>query len=71
MVLRGKNATLVVIGDIGRSPRMCYHAMSLADKNYRVQIVGYTDSAIHQSIQQHPYIRYFDVHIFALIMHDL
>ncbi|KAM3723752.1 Chitobiosyldiphosphodolichol beta-mannosyltransferase [Dirofilaria immitis] len=56
MVLRGKNATLVVIGDIGRSPRMCYHAKSLADKNYRVQIVGYTDSAIHQSVQQHPYI---------------
>ncbi|VIO91848.1 glycosyl transferase, group 1 family protein [Brugia malayi] len=56
MVLRGKNATLVVIGDIGRSPRMCYHARSLADKNYRVQIVGYTDSAIHQSIQHHPYI---------------
>ncbi|CAG9533237.1 unnamed protein product [Cercopithifilaria johnstoni] len=56
MVLRGKNAVLVVIGDIGRSPRMCYHAKSLADKNYRVQIVGYTDSAIHQSIQEHPYI---------------
>uniref|UniRef100_A0A8R1TZH9 Glycos_transf_1 domain-containing protein n=1 Tax=Onchocerca volvulus TaxID=6282 RepID=A0A8R1TZH9_ONCVO len=56
MVLRGKNATLVVIGDIGRSPRMCYHAKSLADKNYRVQIVGYTDSAIHQSVQQHPFI---------------
>ncbi|KAL4002847.1 Glycosyl transferases group 1 family protein [Acanthocheilonema viteae] len=56
MVLRGKNATLVVIGDIGRSPRMCYHAKSLADKNYRVQIVGYTDSEIHQFIQQHPCI---------------
>uniref|UniRef100_A0A915PAY1 Glycosyl transferase family 1 domain-containing protein n=1 Tax=Setaria digitata TaxID=48799 RepID=A0A915PAY1_9BILA len=56
MVLRGKNATLVVVGDIGRSPRMCYHAKSLADKNYRVQLVGYTDSTIHHSIQQHPHI---------------
>ncbi|VDK86226.1 unnamed protein product [Litomosoides sigmodontis] len=61
MVIRGKNATLVVIGDIGRSPRMCYHAKSLADKNYRVQIVGYTDSAIHQCIQQHSYIRYSNI----------
>ncbi|VDN02821.1 unnamed protein product [Thelazia callipaeda] len=56
MVLRGKNATLVVVGDIGRSPRMCYHAKSLADKNYRVQIIGYANSALHESIQQHPYI---------------
>lgn len=63
MVIRGKNATLVVIGDIGRSPRMCYHAKSLADKNYRVQIVGYTDSAIHQCIQQHPCIRYSDAYV--------
>lgn len=70
MVLRGKNATLVVIGDIGRSPRMCYHAKSLADKNYRVQIVGYTDSAIHQSIQQHPYIRYFVACISNVILYD-
>ncbi|VDM40247.1 unnamed protein product [Toxocara canis] len=57
MVIRGKNATLVVLGDIGRSPRMCYHAKSLADKNYRVQIVGYADTIPHPTISQHPNIR--------------
>ncbi|VDN35344.1 unnamed protein product [Gongylonema pulchrum] len=59
MVLRRKNATLVVVGDIGRSPRMCYHAKSLADKNYHVQIVGYADSVMHPVIKQHPLIRYY------------
>uniref|UniRef100_A0A915AKT8 Chitobiosyldiphosphodolichol beta-mannosyltransferase n=3 Tax=Parascaris univalens TaxID=6257 RepID=A0A915AKT8_PARUN len=57
MVIRGKNATLVVLGDIGRSPRMCYHAKSLADKNYHVHIVGYADTIPHPTISQHPNIR--------------
>lgn len=57
MVIRAKNATLVVLGDIGRSPRMCYHAKSLADKNYRVQIVGYFDTQPHPQISEHPNIR--------------
>ncbi|VDK25197.1 unnamed protein product [Anisakis simplex] len=57
MVIRNKNATLVVLGDIGRSPRMCYHAKSLADKNYRVQIVGYADHLPHPTISEHPNIR--------------
>ncbi|VDN25873.1 unnamed protein product [Gongylonema pulchrum] len=61
MVLRRKNATLVVVGDIGRSPRMCYHAKSLADKNYHVQIVGYADSVMHPVIEQHPLIRYYSM----------
>lgn len=58
MVIRGKNATLVVLGDIGRSPRMCYHAKSLADKNYHVHIVGYADTIPHPTISQHPNIRF-------------
>lgn len=32
---------VVVLGDIGRSPRMQYHALSLAKHNARVDIVGY------------------------------
>lgn len=58
MVLRTKNAVLVVIGDIGRSPRMCYHAKSLADKNYFVQIVGYLDSEPHTAIRDHCNIKF-------------
>jgi beta-1,4-mannosyltransferase len=32
---------VVVLGDIGRSPRMQYHAISLAKHGARVDIVGY------------------------------
>lgn len=33
--------TVVVVGDIGRSPRMQYHALSLARHGVEVQLVGY------------------------------
>jgi len=32
---------VVVLGDIGRSPRMQYHALSLCREGYHVDIVGY------------------------------
>jgi len=32
---------VVVLGDLGRSPRMQYHALSIADHGGRVQLVGY------------------------------
>ena len=37
----GRYATIVVVGDIGRSPRMQYHAISLADENVKTTIIGY------------------------------
>ncbi|CAG8551059.1 2220_t:CDS:2 [Ambispora gerdemannii] len=36
-----KNVTLVVLGDIGRSPRMQYHALSFARNGWHVDFVGY------------------------------
>jgi len=36
-----KKVTIVVLGDIGRSPRMKYHALSLAEEGFLVNIVGY------------------------------
>jgi beta-1,4-mannosyltransferase len=33
---------VVVLGDIGRSPRMRYHATSLADSGCTVDLIGYT-----------------------------
>jgi beta-1,4-mannosyltransferase len=36
-----KHVTLVVLGDIGRSPRMQYHALSFARNGYTVDFVGY------------------------------
>lgn len=32
---------IVVLGDIGRSPRMQYHALSIAQNGGQVQLVGY------------------------------
>lgn len=32
---------VVVLGDVGRSPRMQYHALSIASHGGHVQIIGY------------------------------
>lgn len=36
-----KNVTLIVLGDIGRSPRMRYHALSFAQNGWTVDFIGY------------------------------
>src|ERR1043165_3817648 len=51
------NATVVVLGDLGRSPRMQYHARSLADLGAEVDLVGYAGSDLPESIARHPKIR--------------
>lgn len=43
---------VVVLGDIGRSPRMQYHAISLAQHGAQVDITGYTGAEIHPDILQ-------------------
>ncbi|KAH3902975.1 chitobiosyldiphosphodolichol beta-1,4 mannosyltransferase SCDLUD_000575 [Saccharomycodes ludwigii] len=43
---------IVVLGDIGRSPRMCYHATSFADKGFDVEFIGYKDSEIPDCISK-------------------
>lgn len=37
----GRSIQVVVLGDIGRSPRMQYHAISLAKHGARVYLIGY------------------------------
>ena len=41
---------VVVLGDIGRSPRMQYHALSIAKHGAQVDLVGYRESALHPDI---------------------
>ncbi|KAL8871131.1 MAG: hypothetical protein Q9174_002975 [Haloplaca sp. 1 TL-2023] len=41
---------VVVLGDLGRSPRIQYHAISIAKHGGFVDLVGYTDSAIHPEV---------------------
>ncbi|XP_059622506.1 chitobiosyldiphosphodolichol beta-mannosyltransferase [Phlebotomus argentipes] len=39
-----KRVCVVVLGDIGRSPRMQYHVKSLLEHNFAVDLVGYLDT---------------------------
>lgn len=41
---------VVVLGDIGRSPRMQYHALSLAKHGARVDLIGFQESDIHPEL---------------------
>ncbi|KAF4636397.1 hypothetical protein G7Y89_g1701 [Cudoniella acicularis] len=41
---------VLVLGDIGRSPRMQYHAMSIAKHGGRADIIGYKESIPHPGL---------------------
>uniref|UniRef100_A0A0K0DJY6 Glycos_transf_1 domain-containing protein n=1 Tax=Angiostrongylus cantonensis TaxID=6313 RepID=A0A0K0DJY6_ANGCA len=59
---RRYTAAVVVLGDIGRSPRMCYHAYSLATElDYNVKLIGYLESTPHPLIHNNPCISYVAV----------
>ncbi|RAL03676.1 chitobiosyldiphosphodolichol beta-1,4 mannosyltransferase [Aspergillus ibericus CBS 121593] len=47
---------ILVLGDIGRSPRMQYHALSVARNGGHVDIIGYHESDVHPEISSHPRI---------------
>ena len=40
-----RRVAVVVLGDFGRSPRMQYHALALADSRIEVDVVAYAGSA--------------------------
>ncbi|XP_030847257.1 chitobiosyldiphosphodolichol beta-mannosyltransferase-like [Strongylocentrotus purpuratus] len=46
----GNRACVLVLGDIGRSPRMQYHALSLAGEEFDVEMVGYGGSKPHEDL---------------------
>src|SRR5215470_11695523 len=52
-----RRVTVVALGDLGRSPRICYHALALAEAGARVDLVGYVESALEPAIAQHAAIR--------------
>lgn len=47
---------VVVLGDIGRSPRMQYHALSIAQNGGKVDLIGYVESEVHPDIQANRFI---------------
>ncbi|KAM9933969.1 hypothetical protein OXX80_006430 [Metschnikowia pulcherrima] len=44
-VLTRKTVTILVLGDLGHSPRMCYHALSFANLGFNVNLCGYIETA--------------------------
>ena len=52
-----KRIQIVVLGDIGRSPRMQYHALSIAKHGGHAELVGYLDSDLHTEISANGNIR--------------
>lgn len=55
-VLRTKRIWIVVLGDIGRSPRMQNHCQSFAEKGNIVEVIGFVDSKPNQEILSDPRI---------------
>lgn len=54
----GGRALVLVLGDVGRSPRMQYHALSLAEQaGMEVDVVGYGGAQPHERVAGHPRIR--------------
>jgi beta-1,4-mannosyltransferase len=53
----GPRVAIVVLGDLGRSPRMQYHALALADAGARVELIGYEGRPPDRAVLQHPRIR--------------
>jgi len=49
--------TVVVLADLGRSPRMLYHAGALADSETAVDLVGSVEHDLPTDICQHPDVR--------------
>ncbi|XP_044269082.1 chitobiosyldiphosphodolichol beta-mannosyltransferase [Tribolium madens] len=55
---KNKSVKVVVLGDIGRSPRMQYHCMSLSEMGHRVDVIAYGDTEPLASIKADPFIFY-------------
>ncbi|XP_068823359.1 chitobiosyldiphosphodolichol beta-mannosyltransferase [Capricornis sumatraensis] len=47
-----RHVTVVVLGDVGRSPRMQYHALSLAKSGFSVTLLGFCNSKPHDELLQ-------------------
>jgi beta-1,4-mannosyltransferase len=49
-----RRVAVVVLGDFGRSPRMQYHALALAESRMQVDVVAYAGSALIADLRKHP-----------------
>uniref|UniRef100_A0A182JSJ5 Glycosyl transferase family 1 domain-containing protein n=1 Tax=Anopheles christyi TaxID=43041 RepID=A0A182JSJ5_9DIPT len=59
-----QNACVIVLGDIGRSPRMQYHVKSLSENDFSVDFIGYVQSPPLEEIRTSPNIRIHELNPF-------
>lgn len=56
---KSKNVCIIVLGDLGRSPRMQYHALSFAKEGFNVDFIGYPGSSPLNEIKDNPRINIY------------
>ncbi|KAG8721586.1 mannosyltransferase [Ceratobasidium sp. 394] len=49
-----RSIAILVLGDVGRSPRMMYHAHSLAENQFDTYLIGYSGSTLIKSLRELP-----------------
>ncbi|KAF8634001.1 hypothetical protein AX15_001175 [Amanita polypyramis BW_CC] len=53
-----RSIVILVLGDVGRSPRIMYHAQSLAENNFETHVVGYGGSRPISSLENHHHVHF-------------
>ncbi|KAG0210457.1 hypothetical protein BGX28_009267 [Mortierella sp. GBA30] len=53
-----KSFCIVVLGDVGHSPRMLLHARSALSAGWRVDVIGYKGSSLPEDLENHPSIQF-------------
>jgi len=52
-----RRVAVLVLGDLGRSPRMQYHALALAENRTVVDVVAFAGSPPLPALREHPHVR--------------
>ncbi|KAF6766428.1 mannosyltransferase [Ephemerocybe angulata] len=52
-----RSVAILVLGDIGRSPRMMYHAQSFAENGFVTDVVGYGGSDLTPALERLPRVK--------------
>ncbi|KZS90284.1 hypothetical protein SISNIDRAFT_430973 [Sistotremastrum niveocremeum HHB9708] len=68
---RSRSVALVVLGDIGRSPRMMYHAQSFAKHEFETYIIGYAGVKLPTSLLSLPRISILHIGTFPTFLSKL
>ncbi|KAF8912892.1 beta-1,4-mannosyltransferase [Gymnopilus junonius] len=66
-----RSVAILVLGDIGRSPRMMYHAQSFAENGFVTDLIGYGGSKPIPSLERLPRVRMRHLPELPRIFHSL